>query len=131
LKNKYVFGIFFILYTLLITSTMMKVLINILHAIFEKATHVYENERLRTKCILILSNESIFGRESLFKDCKYVFRFTDEDVVRKASHGGGAGHGGAEEHGGGDSHHENSAENVHHGSKHAKRVELEEEEHER
>ena len=62
LKNKYVFGIFFILYTLLITSTMMKVLINILHAIFEKATHVYENERLKTKCSLILSNESIFGR---------------------------------------------------------------------
>jgi hypothetical protein len=42
LKNKYVFGIIYMLYTLIITQIMLKVLINLLHHFYEQAMETYD-----------------------------------------------------------------------------------------
>lgn len=42
MKNKYVFGIIYMLYTLVITQIMLKVLINLLHHFYEQAMETYE-----------------------------------------------------------------------------------------
>jgi hypothetical protein len=42
IKNKYVFGIIYMLYTLVITQIMLKVLINLLHHFYEQAMETYD-----------------------------------------------------------------------------------------
>ena len=42
MKNKYVFGIIYMLYTLVITQIMLKVLINLLHHFYEQAMETYD-----------------------------------------------------------------------------------------
>jgi hypothetical protein len=42
MKNKYVFGIIYMLYTLIITQIMLKVLINLLHHFYEQAMETYD-----------------------------------------------------------------------------------------
>jgi len=82
LKNEYIFAIFKVFYDIIFNTTMLKVLISILHHIYDHAAEVYDSERLKTKCNLIIENEVLFGRKKLFKDAKYVLRAELEHVEK-------------------------------------------------
>lgn len=82
LKNEYIFAIFKVFYDIIFSTTMLKVLISILHHIYDHAAEVYDSERLKTKCNLIIENEVLFGRKKLFKDAKYVLRAELEHVEK-------------------------------------------------
>lgn len=87
---------------------------------------------MKTQCGLIRENEFYFGREKMFKNVKYIIRFSAEHVKsyleKSGGHGGKHGGGHHDPHDGGSAsehnvHHKpHGGMNRHHGQKHSLRM---------